>query len=407
MDTRYNAIVVGARCAGSPTAMLLARRGYKVLLVDRANFPSDTLSTHAMKKPAVALLAQWGLLDRVIASGCPAIPRISFDVGPFALVGEAPPLPNVPAEADADYSPRRTVLDKILVDGAVAAGAELRDNFTVTDLLFDGDTVTGIRGHDARGQPVVERARIVIGADGMHSRVAKAVKAEVYNERPSLSCAYYAYWDGVAIAGAEIYPRPGRAMIAFPTNDKLTCVLVQCAAADGAQFRRDIEGNYFATLELAPSLAARVKAARRAEPFRGTAVLPNFFRRPHGPGWALVGDAGLHRDPIIAQGICDAFRDAALLSEAVDAGLSGRQPLEEALAGYENERNAAAGPMFDLTCQFAAMAPPPPEMQQLFGALRGNQADTDRFIGAIVGTVPIPEFFALANLQRIVGAVAA
>ena len=173
MSGTYDAIVVGARCGGAPTAMLLARKGYRVLLLDRAGFPSDTLSTHYIHQPGIARLARWGLLDRIVASNCPPVRQLLFDVGPFALAGTPPPADGV-AEA---YAPRRTVLDQILVDAAVAAGAELRPHFSVQELLTDGDRVTGVRGRAAGGVAVTERAHLVIGADGVRSLVARAVQA--------------------------------------------------------------------------------------------------------------------------------------------------------------------------------------------------------------------------------------
>ena len=169
----YDAIVVGARCAGSPTAMLLARAGYRVLLVDRAGFPSDTLSTHYIHQPGVARLRRWGLLDRVVATGCPPARRMTFDVGPFALSGAPTPADG----ADAAYAPRRYLLDQILLEAASAAGAEVRERFSVGELLIEDGRVTGIRGRQAGGATVTERAAIVIGADGMRSRVARAVGA--------------------------------------------------------------------------------------------------------------------------------------------------------------------------------------------------------------------------------------
>jgi 2-polyprenyl-6-methoxyphenol hydroxylase-like FAD-dependent oxidoreductase len=166
--------------------------------------------------------------------------------------------------------------------------------------------------------------------------------------------------------------------------------------------RADIEGNFLKTVDLVPELAERVRNGRREERFVGTADLPNFFRKPYGSGWALVGDAGYHKDPRCGQGITDAFRDAELVAEAIDAGLSGRRSLEEALADYERRRNGAVLPMYELTCQLASLEPPSPEMQQFFGALRGNQDEIDRFWGTIAGTVPIPEFFSPQNIERIV-----
>jgi flavin-dependent dehydrogenase len=399
----YDAIVVGARCAGSPTAMLLARQGYRVLLLDKASFPSDTMSTHYIHQPGVARLKRWGLLDKVVASGCPAIREQVFDVGPFALVG-APP----PADGSAEgYAPRRRVLDTILVEAAVQAGAELREHFTVHELLMDGDRVTGIRGQTTGGVLVTEEAPIVIGADGLRSFVARSVEAPTYHERPALTCAYYSYWSDVPIAATELYPRPERMLIAAPTNDEQTLVIIYWPAAAFQEVRADVEGHFMRALDLVPTLAERVRRGKRSERFFGTADLPFFFRKPYGPGWALVGDAGYHKDPITAQGISDAFRDAELLAEAIDAGLSGRQPLNAALAEYERQRNEATLPLYEFTYQLAALAPPPAEMQQLFAALRQDQEQLSRFFGSIAGTVPVAEFFSPENLGQIMGAAAA
>ncbi len=395
----YDEIVVGARCAGSATAMLLARKGHKVLLVDKASFPSDTMSTHFIWQPGVANLKKWGLLDAVRDSNCPPVTRMKFDVGPLALFG-SPPAADGTTEA---LAPRRQVLDKILVDAAEAAGAEVREGFSVNEVVIDDGRVTGVKGSGSSGA-VEESARMVIGADGKHSTVAKAVRAPVYNERPILMFAYFSYWSGVNLEELELYPRDQCAALAFPTNDGLVGVIAAGAIAGFSEFRTDIEGNFFKTLDQAPDLASRVREGKREERFQGTADLSNFFRKPFGPGWALVGDAGYNKDPTTAQGISDAFRDAELLSEAIDEGFSGRQPLEEALAGYEGQRNEASMPMYEFTCQMAALQPPPPEMQQLLGALAGNQAETDQFLGVIAGTTPIPQFFAPENMARIIGA---
>jgi len=172
----HDVIVVGARCAGSPLAMLLARRGYRTLLVDRATFPSDTVSTHVIHPPGVSALRRWGLLDQVVATGCPPVGRYSFDFGPITLAG-------APGTTDSPYAyaPRRQLLDKILVDAAAAAGAEVREGFGVEEVLVEDGVVTGIRG----GNGQVERARVVIGADGRNSVVAKAVRARAYEEAPA------------------------------------------------------------------------------------------------------------------------------------------------------------------------------------------------------------------------------
>src|SRR4051794_16061631 len=204
MSKEYDAIVVGARCAGSPTAMLLARKGYRVLVVDRASFPSDTVSTHFIHAPGVAALRRWGLLDGVIASGCPPVERYSFDFGPITIRGSARP-----SEGHATaYAPRRTVLDKILVDAARDAGAEVREGFTVEEVIVEEGVVVGIRGHGKDDQSNVMRARVVIGADGRNSQVAKIVEPEQYNDKPMLQWSYYTYWSGLPVDGFEIFIRP-------------------------------------------------------------------------------------------------------------------------------------------------------------------------------------------------------
>lgn len=395
----YDAIVVGARCAGSPTAMRLARAGYRVLLLDKARFPSDTLSVHYIHQPGIAALKRWGLLDAVIASNCPAVQRQTMDFGPFRISGSPPPSDGT----SEGYAPRRLVLDKILVDAAAKAGAEVRERFTVTGLEMDGDHVTGVRGHAAAGANIVERARIVIGADGIHSRVAREARAPAYNERPALTCAYYSYWSDLPVNGVELYPRPDHMIAAGPTNDGKTLIIIYWPASSFHEVRKDIEGSFLASLALVPDLAERVQHAHRDEPFRGTADLPNFFRRPYGPGWALVGDAGYHKDPITAQGITDAFRDAELLATAIDNGLAGRRPLIDALMDYERARNEAVMPMYELTCQLAGLQLPPPEMQHLLGVISQDPVQTSRYIGTVAGTVPIPEFFAPENIERILG----
>jgi flavin-dependent dehydrogenase len=399
----YDAIVVGARCAGSPTAMLLARKGYRVLLVDRAEFPSDTLSVHYIHQPGAASLQQWGLLDAVKRSNCPPVRTQRFDVGPFALVG-APP----PADGVADgYAPRRTVLDKILVDAAVAAGAELRERFSVEDVVIEDGRVAGIRGRAAGGASVVEKARIVIGADGLHSRVAKAVGAASYEVQPKRTCAYYSYWSGLPVDGVELYPRPGRLISAGATNDAQTLVIVYWPKELFHDVRSDIEGTFLAAIDLVPDLAERLRAGERAEHFRGTGDLPFYLRKPYGPGWALVGDAGYHKDPITAQGITDAFRDADLLAQAIDDGLSGACSLDDALAQYERLRNEAVMPIYEFTQEIAALEPPTPDMETLFAALYDDEEQTGRFLGTVAGTVPIAEFFAPGNIASIVGVPAA
>jgi flavin-dependent dehydrogenase len=392
----YDAIIVGARAAGSPTAMLLAGKGHRVLLVDRASFPSDTLSTHYIHQPGVARLRRWGLLDRLIATGCPPSRNLVFDVGPFALTGAPPPSDGVLE----GYAPRRTVLDSLLVDAAAEAGAEVRTGFPIDELLYEEGAVVGIRSGST-----VERARVVVGADGRNSSVARMVQAPGYDTRPGLACAYYTYWSGVEGGDVELYPRDGRMVMGGArTNDGLRIVIVFWPKDEFHAVRAGVERSFHDALALAPPLAERLATGERADRFYGIGDLPFYYRKPYGPGWALVGDAGYHKDPITAQGIADAFRDAELLADALDAGFAGTRPLDDALAGYERTRNEETRGLYELTHEFASLAPPTAEQQTLFAALRTNAEDTNRFFGVVAGTVRPDEFLAPENIGRIVGA---
>ena len=235
----FDAIIVGARAAGSPTAMLLARKGHRVLVVDRATFPSDTLSTHYIHQPGVARLRRWGLLDRLIATGCPPSRQLVFDVGPFALIG-AP----LPSDGVAEgYAPRRTVLDSLLLEAAAEAGAEIRTGFPVDELVVEDGAVVGIRSGD-----VVERAGVVIGADGRNSFIARAVQAPEYDTRPGIACAYYTYWAGVEGGDVELYPREGHMVMGGArTNDGLNIVIVFWPKNEFRAVRTDVERSFHTT----------------------------------------------------------------------------------------------------------------------------------------------------------------
>jgi 2-polyprenyl-6-methoxyphenol hydroxylase-like FAD-dependent oxidoreductase len=399
VDHTYDAIIVGARCAGSPTAMLLARRGYRVLVVDRATFPSDTVSTHIVQPRAAAALARWGLLDRLVATGCPPLHTYSFDFGPVTIAGR-PGTNDFPVA----YCPRRIVLDKLIVDAAVEAGAELREGFSVDGLLFDADRVVGIKGRTHGGTVVNERARIVIGADGWHSVVSEAVKPERYHERPPLLAAYYSYWSDLPTDGRlQLYVRGKRAFGTVPTHDNLTLIVGGWPYSEFAALKHDIEGNFLEMLNLVPAFADRVRRARREARFAG-ANLPNYFHKPYGPGWVLVGDAGYIKDSITAQGIKDAFRDAERCVTALDQWFDGRRSFDAAMADYQSERDEHALPMYEFTCQLAAMEPPTPEMQQLFAAISTNQDAMDRFAQMNAGTISPAAFFSPESIGAIMAA---
>jgi len=399
MTTAYDAIIVGARCAGSPTAMLLARKGYRVLVVDRATFPSDTVSTHVLHPLAVAALARWGLVDRLAATNCPPIHTYTFDFGPFTIAGS--PGTN---DAPVAYCARRTVLDKLLVDAAAEAGAEIRQGFGVEEILIEDGRVVGIKGRSPGGGAVIERSRIVVGADGRYSALAAAVRPDQYHERPPLLAAYYTYWSDLPIDGRfDTYIRPHRGFAAAPTHDGLTLTVGGWPHAEFEANKKDVEGHFLKMFELAPEFAARVRGAKRVAPFSG-ATVPNFFRKPYGPGWVLVGDAGYNKDPITAQGILDAFRDAEHCAIALDETFTGARAFDVVMAEHQRARDEHVLPMYEFTCQLATLEPPPPQMQQLFAAISGNQAAMDGFVQMNAGTISPAQFLSPGNIGAIMAA---
>ena len=400
--TTYDAIVVGARCAGAPTAMLLAREGHRVLLVDRSTFPSDTLSTLVIQPKGVAALKRWGLFDEIASTRCPPIEHYRFDFGPVVISGSPRP---VDGNATA-IAPRRTVLDKILVDAAAQAGAEVREGFTVDEILFEDGMVVGLRGHADGGSAVVERARVVIGADGHNSRVARAVNAARYHEKPVLENAFYSFWRDLPVDAFTTVIRGDRGFAAIPTNDDLTLLLVGCPFAQASHFRRDVEASYFEAIKRDPEWAESLAGATRVERFTGGGV-PNFYRKPYGPGWALVGDAGYTKDPITAQGICNAFADAERVAAALDTMWAQGGSFDEAMARYQAERDLTTLPMYEFTTQLATLEPPPPELQELLGAIAGNQPAMDAFVSLNAGTMSPTEFFDPDHLARLLQPVEA
>jgi flavin-dependent dehydrogenase len=400
----YDAIVVGARCAGAPTAMLLGRKGHHVLLLDRSTFPSDLRqSTLLIHQPGVSYLEQWGLLGKVRASGAPPITRWLVDLGPLVFKGS--PLPD--GKTTEGIAPRRTVLDKILLDGAVDAKVDVREGFIVEEILNEDGRVTGIRGKDRAGKSVSDKARIVVGAEGSNSMVARAVKAPEYRERESKICTIYTYWSDVNLLDGfqvEFYPRVYRGIYAWPTNGGQLLIGANWKVTEFEKVREDPEGNYMKVLdECAPDLGNRVRSGKRVDEFVG-GYARNVFRRPYGNGWALVGDAGASYEFTSAHGITNAFRQAAQLAEAVSEGLTGRRPMADALADFEKRRNEVEGTFYDFTYQQATLEPPSPEALQLFEAISHSQEAIDAFLGLFAQTNDPVAFFSPAHVGKLVGA---
>lgn len=349
-------VVVGARCAGAATAMLLADAGHDVLVVDRATFPSDTVSTHVIARSGMVQLSRWGLLGRLHDSGAPPLTTVEIDTGDDVLVRTIKDRHGV----DHLLAPRRIVLDGLLLDAARRSGARVETGVGVDGVVTDaGGRVVGLRAHDARGGIRV-MARHVVGADGLGSRVARSVGAPLTLERPTSGASLYAYFAG-PWTGIEYHLGAQALAGIFPTHGGEACVWV-CATEEVARRhqRRSRRDAVLSGLlaELTPGLGERVHAADQTSPVRGMLRMPNHVRQASGPGWALVGDAGYHRDAITGYGISDAFRDAELLAAALHEAL--RDPASEtaALTAYGRCRDEMARPVFDITCELTTFPGP-------------------------------------------------
>jgi flavin-dependent dehydrogenase len=330
--------------------MLLARQGFDVVVVDRARFPSDTLSTLGIARGGVVQLSRWGLLDGVLASGAPAIRQVGF------RTGEVEQVRTVKARAGVDLlvAPRRYVLDTILADAAADAGAELRLGVTATGLRRGPDgRVRGLLARDATGESVELSARFVVGADGVRSRIADQVGAPVQEHHRADNATFYAFFRDVDLGAFEFHVGDSALAGVFPTHGGEACVWICCPAGVTARLRGAGSARAAALVDLiataSPALAERLRRGRVASPVRGAIGLPNHVRRPAGPGWALVGDAGYHRDPITGHGITDAFRDAELLARALGRCLRGETGEAEALGQYQRRRDDALRETFDIT----------------------------------------------------------
>lgn len=352
----YDVIVVGGRCAGSATGMLLARRGYRVLIVDRVSFPADVACNHQLTVASAARLERWGLLNGLLATGCPVSDRTGLTVGASTVEIANPVVDGL----NISLAPRRALLDSVLLEAARDAGAEVWEAFGVRDVVWRHGRVNGVVGYDREGHAVCEVARIVVGADGRNSLMAQAVGAETYGQRPAIACCYFAYWRGSGLTTPAWWLAERASVGAIPTDDALTCVVVRLPVSEWAAFKREPEGTYLKQVERFPAVADRLADASRQSRFFGTSDLAQLLRRPWGPGWALVGDAGRHADPVGWTGIGDAFRQADLLADALDDGLSERMSMNEALCRFHRERDEGTRSPRRRPCGLAATPRPSP-----------------------------------------------
>jgi flavin-dependent dehydrogenase len=380
MARSFDVVVVGARCAGASTALLLSRAGARVLMVDRGAYGTDTLSTHALMRGAVLQLQRWGILPAIVSAGTPPVRSTAFVYRSNRV--------DVPIETrfgvDALYAPRRALLDRLLVDAAIAAGTEVSYHTSVEDLQRDASgRVVGLRAKTASGVQDVE-ADLVVGADGVHSTIASRVGAATRVQGQHATCNLYSYWEGIGVVGYEWHFCSDVISVGvIPTNDGASCVFVSLPPA---RFKAEVRGNATAAYDRllptgSPALTARLEGARRVETVRGFAGIPGFIRQTTGPGWALVGDAAYFKDPLTAHGITDALRDAELLVRAASAGT------EAAFAEYVARRDDLSHGLFEVTDKIASFGWTDSEVQLLHRAL---SKEMTREVRALTELEPMP-----------------
>ena len=372
---RVDAVVVGARCAGAATAMLLARAGARVVLVDKGLHGTDTLSTHALMRGGVLQLHRWGILPSIVAAGTPAVRSTTFSYSEHDVVVPIEPRSGV----DGLYAPRRALLDRTLVDAAEASGAEVRYGVRVDDVIVDDrGRVCGITALVGGVHQRIE-ADIVIGADGLHSTIAQRVGAARVVEGRHATGVLYSYWENLPIDGYYWRFRQTGSIGAIPTNDGATCVF---ASVPSQRFPSEIQHDPASAYrrlirDISPLFEARLYGARRVEPVRGFGGLPGFIKQSAGPGWALVGDAGYFKDPLTAHGITDALRDAELLARAIACGTT------TALAEYETTRHDLSRRLFELTDDIASFAWSDDDLQAMHRAFSSEMSREVRALAAL------------------------
>ncbi|NKZ08903.1 NAD(P)/FAD-dependent oxidoreductase [Actinomadura latina] len=384
----YDAVIVGARCAGASAALLLARQGRRVLLIDRMGFPSDVMSTLYIHPPGTALLARWGLLDAVAASGCPPLDTVSYDVAGLRLTASTPSTPY----STVTYAPRRHVLDDLLVRAAIDAGADFADRTGLREVVRRDDRVTGVRIQTPGGLESVP-ARLVIGADGRGSRLASLVDAPFRRVDDLASCVYYSCWQGVR-SGFGYHERPDSWIARIPTHDGVTMVATYFPQDRFQRIRRDPAAAHLESIERnAPDLHEQLAGAERVERLSGTGDQQNFFRRPHGPGWALIGDAGHHLDSITARGITNALTQAQLISDAL-AGqdLDDASGTDTRLAGFAKETYDLLSEPYQMALDLAKLRLTE-SRAALLRAIAGAPGLADRYFAMIAGVIDRSEFF--------------
>jgi flavin-dependent dehydrogenase len=353
MLTDYDAIIVGARVAGSALAALLGRQGHRVLLLEKAQLPSDTLSTHFFRAPALRLFEHLGMLEGIKAAAPPLVRLWNYIDGHVL---------DDPVEAPEEHLRfficlRRITLDWLLFQCAVETpGVETRQGAQVKDLLWQDGRVSGVRWQGPGGAQEAS-ARVVIGADGFYSTLARALQPAYETSFPVQRCMYYTYFQGIEpleVPTAEHHFIGNTLTYVFPTDQNLVMVAISLPLSEFPAFRKEPQIHLQAHLESLPLLARRLKHARVAAPVRGAANIPGYQRIPSGPGWVLVGDAHQVMDPWSGMGIDHAATHTAFLAEALDGWLQDKISWEAAMEAYHSQARKWSEKSYRRTCTFAA-----------------------------------------------------
>jgi menaquinone-9 beta-reductase len=395
----YDVIVIGGSVSGAPTAMLLARQGHSVLLVEKAVFPRDRNSTHFIWPRGMSYLNRWGMADQMMEAA-PSFRNMEVNIEGISLVG-AVSLPALKQRfknlhgddkgvIDVYCGPRRYFLDKQLLDAARQAGVDVREGACYNGPQIEDGRVVGILASTAQGENLDARAKIVIGADGRFSRFADDVSAATVDFRELSTFAYYGYFSGINKPELAIHKRGRYGTAIFPTMNKTHMVLVYGPTAMWDEFRKDALRNFLDIYRFCASdVAALIEKGQRTEAFKACGKMEAFQRQCHGPGWALVGDASSFKDQVTAMGITHSFRDAELISTHIHRALSGEMDLDSALTRYAQVRKADYASYFDFVCKVAEMNNYTADELRYFHAIRNNQPMIDQMLSQFGDTLPL------------------
>lgn len=348
--------IVGARVGGAVLAAVLGDLGHRVVVVDAVTFPSDTISTHFFRGAGLgAVLDRLGVLDAVLDLGCPPLTSQYNYAGadPTPVAGP----PQDPGELGYGLSCRRLPLDAILVERARRRPTvDIRESTVFRDVVRDGDRVAGIIV-DRGGERQAIRARIVVGADGRGSRVARSVEAGELRREPATRALYFRYVRGFGGPGGR-WDGPEFSVIddemayVFPSDDGVACVAVSVNLEGFERLRHDLESVFDERIAAHPGIAERYANSTRLGRVLGTGPKDSIVRKASGPGWALVGDASLHQDPWSGLGMDNAGIHATFLADAIHGWLSGAVAEEAAFAEFERRRDEHAMPGFEATSTY-------------------------------------------------------